>query len=162
MSEAPRPSEGGAGRCMPLRAGAGRRGPLHAAAAAVLCGCRPPQEQRRREICRIAEKNPPSSADRAKDPPSRSGASGPRVPPPRVPRNGRHAQHSTAQHSTAQHSATPHHVAQHHKTPRRCRISHRAGAILYELSAGEGDTEFAIISAKDLFDRQDRVQLVPR
>ena len=62
--------------------------------------------------------------------------------------------HHTAPHRVMSRSATP--------SPRRCRISNRAGAILHELSAGEGDTELAVIPAEDLVDRQDRVQLVPR
>ena len=66
-------------------------------------------------------------------------------------------------HRTAPHPTPPRHVAQRPTpAPRRCRISYRAGAILHELSAGEGDTELAVIPAEDLVDRQDRVQLVPR
>ena len=48
---------------------------------------------------------------------------------------------------------TPHHATRHRttppscRTPHRCRASHCAGAILHELSAGEGDTEFAVIPA---------------
>ena len=64
------------------------------------------------------------------------------------------ALHHTAPHRVMSRSATP--------SPRRCRISYRAGAILHEFSAGEGDTEFAVIPAENFVNRQDRVQLVPR
>ena len=39
--------------------------------------------------------------------------------------------------------------------------SHRARAVLHKVSPGESDPEFAVVAAKDLSYRQDRVQFVP-